>query len=235
MDRKLLLSVWLLAISAFAVQILAALTSVAELEHIRIIEIVLYLSANLLGITLVTILGWWLSAKIGLSFPITSNFIRNRSIAAGQLWLPVCGGMVLGLAAVAADCIVFNGQILNKIRALGSPWSRLAVAYSAAVGEEILFRLFCVSLIVWLSIKFITHRDASFWIGIIVAACLFGAAHISRNAAEITLPLVSRALVLNGAGGIFFGWVYWRRGIESAIIAHFAANVTIYLIFPFFI
>ncbi|MCA9910883.1 MAG: CPBP family intramembrane metalloprotease, partial [Anaerolineae bacterium] len=40
-------------------------------------------------------------------------------------------------------------------------------------------------------------------------------------------------LVLNGVGGVVFGWLYWRYGLEWAMIAHFAADMIIQFGAPF--
>ncbi len=46
-------------------------------------------------------------------------------------------------------------------------------------------------------------------------------------------PLViTRALVLKGVGGLAFGWLYWKQGLESAMIAHFSADIMVHVIAP---
>jgi membrane protease YdiL (CAAX protease family) len=37
---------------------------------------------------------------------------------------------------------------------------------------------------------------------------------------------------LNGLGGLAFGWLYWKRGLESAIMAHFSADIVLHVITP---
>jgi hypothetical protein len=32
------------------------------------------------------------------------------------------------------------------------------------------------------------------------------------------------------AGAIPFGWLYWKRGIESALVAHFVSSVALVLL-----
>jgi hypothetical protein len=59
------------------------------------------------------------------------------------------------------------------------------------------------------------------------AATLFGLAHIG-NAPNAPHPFF-RAITLNGLAGIVFGWLYWKRGFEAAVLAHFAADALIYL------
>jgi membrane protease YdiL (CAAX protease family) len=44
-------------------------------------------------------------------------------------------------------------------------------------------------------------------------------------------PLViTRALVLNGLGGLAFGWLYWKQGLESAMIAHLSTDIVVHVI-----
>ena len=37
-------------------------------------------------------------------------------------------------------------------------------------------------------------------------------------------------LALNGIAAIPFGYLYWKRGLESAMIAHFCADFVIYVV-----
>jgi membrane protease YdiL (CAAX protease family) len=43
---------------------------------------------------------------------------------------------------------------------------------------------------------------------------------------------VLRAIVLNGIGGLVFGWLYWKKGLEYAIAAHFIADIVLLAILP---
>jgi membrane protease YdiL (CAAX protease family) len=65
------------------------------------------------------------------------------------------------------------------------------------------------------------------WVAIIVVALGFAAAHIPKwlEIAPPTVGLMSSVVVLNGIGGVVFGYLFARFGIESAILSHFAANV----------
>ncbi|MDB4228189.1 CPBP family glutamic-type intramembrane protease [Flavobacteriaceae bacterium] len=33
----------------------------------------------------------------------------------------------------------------------------------------------------------------------------------------------------NSVGGIIFGWIYWKKGLESAMIAHIFAHILMIL------
>jgi hypothetical protein len=39
--------------------------------------------------------------------------------------------------------------------------------------------------------------------------------------------VVLRAVVLNGVPGVLFGWLYWRRSLDAAIVSHAALHVVL--------
>ena len=48
----------------------------------------------------------------------------------------------------------------------------------------------------------------------------------------LTPMVIVRAIVLNAVGGIIFGWLYWKKGLESAMISHFSADIVLHVIVP---
>src|SRR5512142_2246300 len=95
-----------------------------------------------------------------------------------------------------------------------------------------------MSLLAWLG-RFVSKTAdgrptlAVLWVANILAAVLFGLGHLPATAALISItPLVVlRAIVLNGLGGIAFGYLYFTRGLESAMISHFSADLVLHVIF----
>ncbi len=67
------------------------------------------------------------------------------------------------------------------------------------------------------------------WVAIVVSAVMFGVGHLPALAAafELTTPLVIRTVVLNALAGLVFGWLFWRRSLETAMIAHAAFHVAL--------
>ena len=112
-------------------------------------------------------------------------------------------------------------------------WKGLLASFYGGIGEEVLTRLFAMTLLVWL-IAWATGRRTApvFWAAIILAAVGFAAAHIPATAvlAPLTRPVVARILVLNSLGGILFGWLYWRRGLEHAMVAHFCCDLALHVV-----
>ncbi|NJN80495.1 MAG: CPBP family intramembrane metalloprotease, partial [Anaerolineales bacterium] len=71
------------------------------------------------------------------------------------------------------------------------------------------------------------------WIANILAAVAFGVGHLPTAALifPLTTLVVIRIILLNSLGGIIFGWLYQTRGIESAMVAHFSADIVLHVIF----
>ncbi|HEY5982125.1 MAG TPA: hypothetical protein VIU38_01515 [Anaerolineales bacterium] len=44
-------------------------------------------------------------------------------------------------------------------------------------------------------------------------------------------PIASRTLIGNGLVGIVCGYLHMKRGLESAIVAHFSADIVLHLLF----
>lgn len=100
--------------------------------------------------------------------------------------------------------------------------------------EELLLRLFLMSLIAFILFKvFVRTQERGFipsWIfivSIILAAIIFGLGHLPATAQtiELSTPIIVRAIILNGVGGIAFGYLYWKIGLSHAIYAHVLTHV----------
>ncbi len=48
----------------------------------------------------------------------------------------------------------------------------------------------------------------------------------------LTPWVVAQVLVANGLLGLVFGWLYWRDGLESAMVAHFSTDIILHVIGP---
>jgi hypothetical protein len=100
------------------------------------------------------------------------------------------------------------------------------------ITEELLLRFGLLSGLAYLGWRLTGRPDAGpgravAWIAIVVAAVLFGVGHLPALAQAVTLTpaLVARSLLLNGIAGVVFGWLYWRRSLEAAMIAHASFHV----------
>jgi len=70
----------------------------------------------------------------------------------------------------------------------------------------------------------------------ILAASLFGLGHLPAAAAAglpVDALVVSCAVVLNRFLGLGFGWLPFAYGLESAMLAHFSADLILHVVAPF--
>jgi len=112
----------------------------------------------------------------------------------------------------------------------------LALCYGGIV-EEVLCRLFPIGALVWLLARG-SGRVARPWmyvLAIVLAALLFGAGHLpaAHAAGMLGTPLlVARIVLLNAAVGIVSGGLFWKYGLEHAMLAHFCADVVLHVALP---
>jgi membrane protease YdiL (CAAX protease family) len=118
-------------------------------------------------------------------------------------------------------------------------WQGFLASFYGGINEEILLRLFLMSLLVWIFFKIKKTEDGKptdtgVWLAIVLAAILFGVGHLPTVAAvtSLTTMVVVRIVVLNAVCGIIFGWLYWKKGLESAMISHFSADIILHVITP---
>jgi hypothetical protein len=192
------------------------------------------------------ILGW----SAGLGAPLLDALLHGRP-AGAPAWRALASGVASGFALGAAMLLALRVLLIPAMPALGArlaaevslPAStRWLIAFDAAVLEELLYRLFLVSGLV-VALRRLSTRpgrlspEGTIRIAVAVSALLFAAAHLPRWT-QITggAPwlVLAAVLLLNAIGGAVFGIVYVRRGIEAAMLAHFAADVVLHVIGPWF-
>jgi membrane protease YdiL (CAAX protease family) len=198
------------------------------------------------GVTI--FIGLLLAKRIGLGLPILEAKLAGESVAARvkAILLPsILSGIAASILIILLDQFVFApglmaqiGSAADKLQSAQPPaWQGLLASFYGGINEEILLRLFLMTLLAWLG-KFINHTPegrptlAVLWTANILAAIIFGLGHLPATAMLIPLtPLVIvRAIVLNGLAGIVFGYLYWTRGLESAMLSHFSADIILHVL-----
>ncbi len=133
------------------------------------------------------------------------------------------------------DWLVFASHLPDTLTtALAPLWQRLLAALYGGLTEELILRFGRFSAPAW-GLTRLHRRElptpAVLWTTNVVVAVLFGLLHLPVTAVlvELTAPLAPRALVLNRVPGVAFGYLFWRRGLESAMLAHFVADIGLQL------
>lgn len=182
-------------------------------------------------LVLITVaLGVGLSGKVGLSSWLTSR-LRGEAVRFPRLFIPALIGLTLGILAAALDLGFW--WLLGEPSQGGVAPTITALLYGG-ITEELMLRYGLMTLLVWIGVKIVKRplRAPGMWIAIALAAVIFGALHLpAMSQAGLLTPLVAlRTIALNALLGCTAGWLYWRRGLESAIIAHMAFHPGLWLI-----
>ena len=247
---KLFFILWVMVIIGLLGVIPYTLTLQAEqLDRIQLpmpisllVTIQVIITSLIYGI--LTGLGILIAKKINLGLPFLEAILQKRKTAGSFqkiIIISTIAGLAAGFVILALDTWVFNLERINvSLPSSVKPpaWQGFLASFYGGIVEEILLRLFLFSLLAWLG-NFIIKSDSLaprlqvLWIANILAAVIFGIGHLP-TAVVIGLPLntfiVIRTLILNGIGGLVFGWLYWTYGLESAMIAHFPADLLLHVL-----
>lgn len=151
--------------------------------------------------------------------------------------ISVALGAAASLLVLALDAWVFQPWMGEAGAALSMKAPRTVAVTAAGVlyggiTEELLMRWGLMSLLAWAGWKLFRRRSPAPGAGpmgsaVLLAALLFGAGHLGAVAAMVplTTAVVVRTLVLNALAGVAFGWLFWRRSLEAAMIAHMTGHV----------
>ena len=191
--------------------------------------------------SLAVLLGVWLAPRVGLHSPAAEAFANGDPILPAltpQIFPGIIAGLASGVAIVATWVIAkpfmpeqflvraegFNNLIPNAVRFL-----------FGGITEEILLRWGMMTFLVWLAwalLKKATGKVPGIYFisAIVISAIAFGLGHLplaSVLAGELTLPIVLYVVVANSLFGFVAGFLYWRRGLEAAMIGHMFAHVVL--------
>ena len=194
-------------------------------------------------------IGLFFANRVGLGAPILEARLRRETVAdkiRAMLPISVVLGIIASLLIIGLDAFVFQVPMLRELgdktsefsqTANPAAWKGFLASFYGGIAEEILLRLAVMSFLVWLG-RFVSKTSegqptsAVFWVANILAAVLFGMGHLPTMAtlAPLTPLIVTRTILLNGISGVIWGWLYWKRGLESAMVSHFSANIVLHVL-----
>lgn len=183
-------------------------------------------------------IGIWLGKKTGL-------WKDEKSITVKPLAASALVAVVGGIAMILPDMLFF-GQHSEAIR--HSYAAKPTVVYMLAsilyggVIEEVMLRLFFMSLLAYVLHKLLGKKQdkpaAAILIAAnVIAAILFAAGHIPATLLILgNSPIIlARCFLLNGGIGLLFGWLYRKFGLRYSMIAHGGCHIVSKLIWILFI
>jgi membrane protease YdiL (CAAX protease family) len=196
---------------------------------------------------IVILIGLRLGGRVGLGAPLLPEWLRGGTPAGwgGRLRQACALGGLAGAVVFVLDRYVFGAFTapVTAAQAAAPWWTRLLASFYGGIAEELFMRLGLMTLIVWITWKIKADADGNptstgVWTAILLASLVFGLGHLPANArtmgVEITSVLVVQTAVLNMIAGVLFGWLYWKRGLEAAVTAHFSADIVLHVLLPSF-
>jgi len=196
------------------------------------IQLLIMINPTILMLIAIAV-GTILYQKVNLRVPIIEQLVGIRQAAVNIREILVYG-IALGL---------LTGFVLSLLGALGrwliplefeqlgaSIQLTLAARFLyGGITEEIFMRFGLMTLLVWLGSRvFKSTGPPVFWAGISLAALIFAAGHLPVVFQAIESPgliMIAYVIIGNSIGGLVFGWLYWKKGLESAFLAHIFAHV----------
>lgn len=186
-------------------------------------------------------LGLLAARAVGLGAPVLEGWLYGRTSQSPPLALV---STVTGVVLAAVTLVIIASPAGVALRNMAPVpesalpvWKRLLACAYGGLGEEILMRLFLLSALLWIGTKAFRASPQNavlFWSVNLLVAIAFGAAHLPFAAKlhALTPELVTIVIALNALVALGFGWLYWSRGLEAAMLAHFSADIILHVIGP---
>ncbi|GLQ46682.1 hypothetical protein GCM10007862_17330 [Dyella lipolytica] len=187
----------------------------------------------------------WLGLSLGLQYGLDAPWlrafvyhVRPEPVVRTHWRLAAFAGVLAG--ALAAGLAFWGPRVGSPIEGMSraeQAWRGALASLYGGTAEEILLRLFMVSLLVWLLALFNRRQTRSwmFVLAIILAALLFGVGHLPYAftiGMSHTPMLIGKIVLLNALVGLVTGSLFWKYGLEHAMLAHFCADLVLHVAVP---
>jgi membrane protease YdiL (CAAX protease family) len=194
-----------------------------------------FLGAGLL-VAIATAVGTSIAPRVGLGTPVLDAALGRRPLIRAA-WsvavVSIVSGLLVALTLVALETAVFT-RLASGVSATPPPvWTGALAALYGGLTEEIVLRYGIMSLGVWFASRLLRGAQA-YWAAILIAAVVFALWHLWFVAAAVavTPTSIARIVLLNALAGTVFGWLYWRRGLEAAMVSHGTAALIVHVAVP---
>ena len=230
-----------LATAALLPYMLETMPAMFARVHVSMPVLLLAQSAQALVVVgVLALVGLRMAPRAGLGLPWLRALLARHPLPAFPWTLAILSGLGAGALVMVASVLV-DPHLPAPLHphatpAAASSWHGFLASFYGGIVEEVELRLFVMTLLVWVvaKIRGKTPTAGLYWFAILGAALLFGAGHLPAAAQVWPLDaiVVARVLLLNALAGVVFGWLYWKRGLEVAMLAHFSADLVLHVVAP---
>lgn len=214
--------------------------TVPELPPPALLKLVTIIQPTVL-MTLAVLVGVWLAGRVGLHSPAAEAF-ANKTGFMSALRPQIVPGILTGLASGVAIVLTwvvakpfFTAEFVARAEEFNKFIPHAVRFLYGGLTEEVLLRWGVMTFLVWGAWRLLqkgegTPRPLYVVAAILGSALLFGAGHLpvaSMLNGGLTTPLVIYVITGNSIFGVAAGFLYWRRGLEAAMIAHMSAHLVL--------
>lgn len=189
--------------------------------------------------TLAAIAGVAFAKRVGLHAPAIEALASGEPFLSKlkpQLLPGILAGVAAGIVIVLAWVITkpyLTADFVSRAEAFNKLMPAVTRFLYGGLTEEVLLRWGLMTFLVWLPWRLFQKGEGvakSMFVttGVLVSAIIFGIGHLpiaSALSGGLTVPLVFYVIAANSIFGIFAGFLFWKKGFESAIIAHMATHI----------
>lgn len=192
-------------------------------------------------LALAVFVGVKLAHRVRLSAPFAEALAEGGdawSALKRQTLAGVVGGLIGGAAVVFVSLLFrpfLSSEALDRIDRLGKVLPLPTRLLYGGITEEVLLRWGFMTLLVWLGWRILQRTrpgpTRACVIGaILVSSVVFGLGHLPVAfflIPQVTVALILYVIVANSVFGFIAGYLYWKKGLEAAVLAHMLAHLVI--------
>ena len=182
--------------------------------------------------------------RAGLRSWLTSR-LRGEArppVSIRSLGEALLAALAAGVVAIAVDALfrLASPASFAAMQAPAGSWqARIGALLYGGITEELMLRLGLMTFLVWCGTGLLRNRSSArhgFVVvsAIVIVAIVFGLGHLPALSAAMDPDhvAVARTVLINAMLGIVYGWLYWQRGLEHAMLAHAATHVVFWTAGP---
>jgi len=183
--------------------------------------------------------GLLLASRVGLSAPAAHALAKRQPFlpALRPQLLPGVFGAAIAAPAILGSWFLWKPFLSPSFVRSAEGFNRMLPPLTrllyGGITEELLLRWGFMSFVVWAAWKGLQKgkgapRPGFVLAAIVCSALVFGVGHlpiaIALNGGP-SLPVITYVVLANAIFGVIGGFLYWKKGLESAIVAHALTHV----------
>lgn len=192
-------------------------------------------------LSVAVLIGVSLASRVGLSAPVAEAAAGGGDLVSAfkpQIVPGIVGGSIGGVAIILTALLwrpLLPPEVVTRIAQLGNLLPLPTRLLYGGITEELLLRWGLMTLLVWATWRLFQKgqkipKSVHFVAAIFVSSVIFGIGHLPiayMLLPEATLTLTLFVIVGNSMFGLIAGYLYWKKGLESAVVAHMLAHVVL--------